>query len=473
MKIRHLICAILAGTMLLPLASCGVGQHPANTGTTSTDPADSVETTTADSPAATVPDDADKSEQLAALKALRAEIWQEYVDKVAAEEPERATEIQKNKITTITINRTKMKVQTKVVGKAPADGYPVFLVYHGGGYDPSGSTNESQWSGMADRYTATRVPAIYISIRSVSDNESSGQIFSTDISWPFYDRIIEDCILYMDADPNKVYIVGYSAGGNGVYQIAPIITDRLASATMTAGHPEGIDLTNLYNLPFYLNVGELDNAYSRNTITVEYSVKLDELAVKYGGGYAHWCFVHAGKEHGVVGDNATSPQTVVKDLDAWYNAYKKNGALASASRNTTTANTDAATLMTAHTRNPLPERIVYNVTTAKKPQRGIDSFYWLSTTLGSGVLDVSFDKETNTFSFQRTLRMRSGEVTIYLSEDMVDVFSTVKVITKSGRVLEYTPEISEDVLRETTAERGDPNYQFCAKITLTAAEVNG
>ena len=56
---------------------------------------------------------------------------------------------------------------------------------------------------------------------------------------------------------------------------------------------------------------------------------------------------------------------------------------------------------------------------------------------------------------------------------MVDLFSTVKIITKSGKEIEVTPEISLDVLRETTAERGDPNYQFCAKITLTAAQVNG
>ena len=134
-----------------------------------------------------------------------------------------------------------MKVITRVVGKAPEDGYPLFLVYHGGGYNPDGKMNDDQWKGMAERYDD--VPGIYCSIRSVSDNESSGQIFSTDISWKFYDRIIENCILYMKANPNQVYIVGYSAGGNGVYQIAPRITDRLASATMSAGHPEGIDLT--------------------------------------------------------------------------------------------------------------------------------------------------------------------------------------------------------------------------------------
>ncbi|MGM9637753.1 MAG: hypothetical protein ACI3YK_07195 [Eubacteriales bacterium] len=470
--LKFIICSLLIGSLLIPFASCGSGD-PTQSSDTGTDSV----AATADS---SLPDDAplaDRIEALAAnltdnasVTALRELIWQEYAEQVAEESPERATEIQKNKITNIKIGRTTMKVQTKVVGKQPADGYPVFLVYHGGGYDPSGTTNESQWAGMADRYTQTRVSAIYISIRSVSDNESSGQIFSTDISWAFYDRIIEDCILYMNADPNKVYIVGYSAGGNGVYQIAPVLADRLASATMTAGHPEGIDLTNLYNLPFYLNVGELDSAYSRNTVTVEYSEKLDALAEKYGGGYFHQCFVHVGKEHGVVGDNATTDQTVVKDLAAWYAAYTANGTLASATGNTTKANTDAATLMTAHTRDPLPTRVIWNTTVSKADQRGIESFYWISSTAAGSTIDVSYDKATNTITMN-TSRLRSGEITLYLNEDMVDLFSPVKVVLTSGTVLEYTPEISLELLRSTTAERGDPNYQFAASITLTSSDL--
>lgn len=471
--LKLLTCSLLIGSTLIAVCSCSSEKPEDANGYGTTDRSFAVTDNT-------LPDDAPLSDRISALAsnltdnasvtALRELIWQEYAEQVAEESPERATEIQKNKVTNIKIGRTTMKIQTKVVGRAPADGYPVFLVYHGGGYDPSGTTNESQWSGMADRYTQTRVPAIYISIRSVSDNESSGQIFSTDISWAFYDRIIEDCILYMNADPNKVYIVGYSAGGNGVYQIAPVLADRLAAATMTAGHPEGIDLTNLYNLPFYLNVGELDSAYSRNTITVEYAEKLDELASKYKGGYPHWCFVHAGKEHGVVGDNATTDQTVVKDLLAWYTAYKENGTLASSSGNTTTANTDAATLMTAHTRDPLPSRIVWNTTVSKADQRGIRSFYWISSTAESSTIDISFEKQTNTFTINSS-RLRSGDITVYLNEDMVDLFSPVKVVLPSGTVLEFTPEISIELLRSSTAERGDPNYQFAASITLTTSDL--
>ncbi len=395
------------------------------------------------------------------LKQLRDLVWDEYVATINTKQPSRKDEIRKDKTTKIKIGGTTMKVMTKVTGRAPEDGYPLFLVYHGGGYDPSGQTNESQWSGMAGRYASET--GIFCSIRSVSDNESSGQIFSTDISWEFYDRIIENCILYMNANPNKVYIVGYSAGGNGVYQIAPRITDRLAAATMTAGHPEGIDLTNLYNLPFYLQVGELDTAYNRDTITVEYEQKLDVLAKKYGGGYYHKCFVHANKEHGVVGDNASN-QSVIADNAAWL-AAKQNGTAYTGG--TERVETHAAKLMTTHTRDPLPQRIVWNTGTNQKSndRREIDAFYWLSTSAQAGMIDASYDKATNTITFKQCSARRAN-VTIYLNEDMVDLFSPVKIVMPDGSVKEFIPEISADLLRETTKERGDWNYQFCASYTF-------
>ena len=405
-----------------------------------------------------------------AIELAKALAWDEYVESVKqpiklrnGKTIYRKDEIQRNKTTEIKIGTKTMKVMTKVVGSAPEGGYPLFLVYHGGGYDPSGETNESQWKGMAERYA--HIPGIYCSIRSISDNESSGQIFSTAESWEFYDRIIEDCIVFMNANPNQVYIVGYSAGGNGVYQIAPRITDRLAAATMTAGHPEGIDLTNLFNLPFYLQVGELDTAYSRHTITVEYCQKLDDLAARKGGGYIHECFVHAGTQHGLVGDNKSS-QTVIADLPAWLNAQQNGTAYTGGTK---TAETHAAKLMTTHTRDPIPTRVIWNLTTTKdsNAQRGLTTFYWLSTEATGGAVDISYDKSTNTITV-KTCTIRGGALTVYLNEDMVDLFKPVTIKLPSGKEITFTPEISVDVIRKTTQERGDKNYQFCAAYTFYA-----
>ena len=393
-----------------------------------------------------------------AIKALRDAVWADYV----ASLPEtRATEIQKNKITTFTVRGRTMKVQTRVIGRAPEGGYPIFIVLHGGGSDPTGEMNESQWSGMAARYAnLISCPGIFVSCRAIED---TWNCHSVDGSYMFYDRIIENCSLFLNGNPNRAYIVGYSAGGDGVYQIAPRMADRFAAANMTAGHPNGISMVNTYNLPFFLQVGELDTAYSRNTVTVEYSNLLDSLASQYGGGYIHSVFVHAGKEHGVVGDNATSAQTVVDDTALWLKSGGRSGV-----GGTKSATTHAGTLMSAYTRNPLPTRVLWDLSCRTPSARRITSFYWVAAplTVQNGILDITYDKATNTVRVNSCTVNTKGKFTVYLNEDMVDLFKEV-TFDYCGTKTSFMPVLSEKVLEDTTKERGDKNFQFVAKFTFT------
>ena len=56
------------------------------------------------------------------------------------------------------------------------------------------------------------------------------------------DRLIENLVVFEGVDPNRVYLLGYSAGGDGVYQLAPRMAggepgcgaSRLASARRRA-----------------------------------------------------------------------------------------------------------------------------------------------------------------------------------------------------------------------------------------------
>lgn len=393
-----------------------------------------------------------------AIKALRDSVWEDYV----ASLPEsRATELQKNKITTFTVKGVTMKVQTRVVGRAPEGGYPIFIVLHGGGSDPTGEMNESQWSGMAARYAnLVSCPGIFVSCRAVKD---TWDCHSVPEAYMCYDRIIENASIFMNGNPNRAYIVGYSAGGDGVYQIAPRMADRLAAANMTAGHPNGVSMVNTYNLPFYLQVGELDGAYSRNTVTVEYAKLLDSLQSKYGGGYIHDVFVHAAKEHGVVGDNATGKQTVVDDTAQWLASGGKSGV-----GGTKSETTHAGVLMSQHTRDPIPSRVIWDLSCRTPSMRRVTSFYWLSAplTLTSGILDISYDKTTNTVTVNSCTVKGKAKITVYLNEDMVDLFRDVTFVI-DGKSTTFTPVLSEKVLEDTVKERGDKNFGFVSKFSFT------
>ena len=58
----------------------------------------------------------------------------------------------------------------------------------------------------------------------------------------FFAIIIRGFVLKGIVDPNKVFLTGYSAGGDGVYHMAPILADWFAAAAMMAGHPNHTQL---------------------------------------------------------------------------------------------------------------------------------------------------------------------------------------------------------------------------------------
>lgn len=151
-----------------------------------------------------------------------------------------------------------------------------------------------------------------------------------------YDRLIENLIVFEDVNPNRVYLLGYSAGGDGVYQLGSRMADRWAAAAMMAGHPNNASPVNLYNTPFAIHVGGKDSAYSRNQVARTWGDKLDELQKKEPAGYIHWTKIYQDKGHWV--DNGGA---------------------------------EALPWMAQYTRNPLPQRIIWRQDKHKR-------FYWLA-----------------------------------------------------------------------------------------------
>ncbi len=461
---KKLITLLFLSLTLLSFAACGAIESTTTAATTTT-----VKTTTTAAASSTTPSTTTtpittevtevKLTSNEAIKAAREEAWESYL----ASLPEsRKTELVKGKVTYITVRNRKMKVDTRVFGRKPDDGYPIYIVLHGGGSDPTGEMNESQWSGMSTRYTTLPAcPGIYVACRAIED---TWNCHSVDGAYTFYDRIIENAVAFLGGNANKAYIVGYSAGGDGVYQIAPRMADRFAAANMTAGHPNGISMINMYNTPIYLQVGEKDSSYSRNTETVKYGNLLTSLAEKYGGGYIHDVFVHSNKEHGVVGDNATTKQTVVADLEAW---LKSGGVLGTGG--TKSVMTHASYLMSAHIRNPIPEKIVWDLSTRTPSARRINSFYWLSApaTVKTGELVIRYDKNSNSVIVDSCTIKKSTalKITVYLSEDMLDLFSDI-TFDFCGTKTVISPEVSRSLITKTTSERGDSNFQFAASFTF-------
>ncbi len=382
-----------------------------------------------------------------AIKEVREMLWEEYLEEIRNDETRKA-EVDGRKME---FGEVTMKYGMMIKGDPDENGYPLYISLHGGGGSDTPDLNDSQWAHMSTYYNNNVRQGICVNPRGVRDTWDT---HANPESFPLYDRLIENMVAFYGADPNRVYLMGFSAGGDGVYLITPKMTDRFAAANMSAGHPNGINLTNLYNMPIQLQCGMQDSAYDRNKVTAEYDGVLAKLADTYGGGYIHNTFIHIQYGHNFY-DNHAAEQEVLVDPSAW---------LANGDTTTKMAKTKAVDFVKQYTRNPLPERVIWEFTN-RANQRDVESNYWLSASfdVNEGMIIASCDKATNTITIEKNTA--NGEVTVLINEDMLDVFApiTVKTPTDSYEV-NVTPDY--ELLKSTTYERGDANYQFVASIVI-------
>ena len=124
---------------------------------------------------------------------------------------------------------------------------------HGGGGAPP-QVNDQQWENQKRLYTLSE--GVYLVPRAPTNTWNLWHQGHID---GMFSRLIENMIALEDVNPDKVYLMGYSAGGDGVYQLAPRMADRFAAAAMMAGHPNETSPLGLRNLPFTLHMGGRDS----------------------------------------------------------------------------------------------------------------------------------------------------------------------------------------------------------------------
>lgn len=176
-------------------------------------------------------------------------------------------------------------------GEKPADGWNLFISLHGGGGAPP-RVNDQQWRNQIRLYQ--HPGSIFVAPRAPTDTWNLWHEAHID---GLLDRLIAAAVVTQGVNPDRVYLLGYSAGGDGVYQLGPRMADRFAAASMMAGHPNEASPLGLRNLPFAIWCGAEDKAYNRNRIAGEWLAKLGELAAADPGGYVHSGKVVPGKGH--------------------------------------------------------------------------------------------------------------------------------------------------------------------------------
>lgn len=303
-----------------------------------------------------------------------------------------------------------------VTGDKPQDGRSLYISMHGGGGAPK-AVNDSQWDNQKKLY---RIPeGVYLAPRAPSD---AWNMWHQDHIDGMFDRLIEDLIVFEDVNPNRVYLMGYSAGGDGVYQLGPRMADRWAAASMMAGHPNDASPVNLYNTPFTIHVGGNDGAYNRNEVACQWGQKLDELQKKESAGYIHWTKIYDGQGH-------------------WVD----------------TGAAEALPWMAQYTRNPLPKDIIWRQDKHKR-------FYWLGTeTLRPGTIVRA------TLNGSR-INLEPGdadELLIYVNDRMLNLDEDIVIQSNGSELFKGRVDRTIKTLSKTLTQRGDPASVFSGEIVVS------
>ena len=329
---------------------------------------------------------------------------------------ERAAEMEAGEIQS---GELTMPFSYRVFGEPEENGRRLYISMHGGGGAPA-RVNDRQWENQKQLYEPEE--GVYLAPRAPTDTWNLWHQGHID---GMFQRLIENLVIFEGVDPNRVNLMGYSAGGDGVYQVAPRMADRFAAAAMMAGHPNEARPLGLRNIPFAIYVGGLDSGYNRNKVAEDWGQKLKALQQADPEGYQHLVTIYPEKGHWMDREDAS-----------------------------------AVPWMAEFERNPVPRRIVWwqdDVTH--------DAFYWLKVNeeqRQAGVLvEAGIDGQTVSVTSDEL-----DELIILLDDRLLDLDRPVRIQSEGQVVFEGMLPRTLRNLVQTLQQRGDAELMFSASQTV-------
>ncbi|RZP24168.1 alpha/beta hydrolase [bacterium] len=318
----------------------------------------------------------------------------------------------------IKLKDRQIKFDIEHFGEQGEDGWSLFISLHGGGGTTEGENNRL-WNRHKTLYELEN--GILFTPRSPSNTWNMW--FQSHVD-TFFNRMIQNMIAFHNVDPNKIYIMGRSAGGDGIYQVAPRMADRFAAAAMSAGHPNDSSPLGLRNTAFTIHMGENDSLYNRNDMAVKWGNDLKKLNEEDPEGYRYYIKIYKNKGH-------------------WM------------------GNLEASALdwMSDFIRNPYPSKVVW-----KQGNVLHKRFYWLRNEDPSfgDLIECIIDDQIIT-----VLSSSSSKITIQLNDDLVDMDREITVNYLGRQLFKGFVHRDIDIIKRSIREYGDPKSVYYGEIQLT------
>lgn len=314
-----------------------------------------------------------------------------------------------------------MPFDVKIYGEKPAHGRSLYISMHGGG-NTTQENNNQQWENQKRLYTPAE--GVYIAPRAAVNDWNMWFRPHVDT---LFSKIIRCAIDILDVNPNRVYLLGYSAGGDGVYRMAPRMADYWAASSMMAGHPGEASPLNLRNIGYMIWMGENDAAYDRNKMAVKYGELMDSLQRNDPEGYPH-------------------KTTIVGGCGHWMNRK----------------DTMAIEWLDDYIRNPRPKRIVW-----RQEESGLrDCFYNISIPKDemAAKKELRLDFDGNNINI---LRNDYNTFSIHLNDKIMDLSKPVTITICGKEIFNGKVERKAEHIKASIEKRMDPEYIFCSEVKIS------
>lgn len=319
-----------------------------------------------------------------------------------------------------------MKFTTQIFGDKPADGRSLYISLHGGG-GTTAKVNDQQWENQKKLYKLKE--GVYFVPRAPVDVWNMWHDYPMD---ELLAEVVKDEIVLDDVNPDKIYVMGYSAGGDGVFQLAPRLADYWGAAAMMAGHPGDAQILNLKNLPFDAFVGGKDAAYHRNELVAQWGARLDSLQKVYPGSFIHDLHVYP-------------------DMPHWMNRK----------------DTIAVPWLASFRRNPMPKDVIWIQDDILR-----DQFYWLGTDISTAKQGQKVRVKISSNKID-IIDNQDEVLYIYLNDDMLNMNKKVSVTINGKKVFNKKVARNADIIKQSIAARLDKGLIFSGKLIVKNGEVSG
>jgi hypothetical protein len=314
----------------------------------------------------------------------------------------------------------------KIRKNKPENGFSLVFGLHGGGAcDPK--ANDQQHENHKSLY---KLPSdcIWLTPRSAENVWNMWHLPYID---DMIDYLIQSFIILDLINVNKVFLTGYSAGGDGAYRLGARLADRFGGIGAMAGHPGDVSILSFRNVALAIQMGELDSAYNRNELAKEWGQKLGELKGQDFEGYEHLVQIHNDEAH-------------------WMHLKDQQ----------------SVNWLIEHNRSPLPVKIIWKLCN----DAAHCSFYWLAVSFEDKKPGALIEARVEDRRFIHIKSKDVNEICVRLNDYLINLDEDIYIYFNNSLAFAGKVERDYETARKFALKRLDPFYIFVKEIKVKSSE---